>query len=51
MYTLGYIGTANLTRFSEGATYVAVVYVSHSSQLLMYFQEFHIFAVFVERME
>ena len=29
MYTLGYIGTANLTRFSEGATYVAVVYVSH----------------------
>ena len=29
MYTLGYLGTASLTRFSEGATYVAVVYVSY----------------------
>ncbi len=29
MYAMGYFGTANLTRFSEGATYVAVVNVSY----------------------
>lgn len=28
MYLMGYVGTVNLARFSEGATFIAVVNVS-----------------------
>jgi hypothetical protein len=34
MYSMGYVGTVNLARFSEGATFVAIVNVSYCSNYI-----------------